>query len=447
MLKFKTYPDLDYASERKIRQFQTRKIREVVHYVYSHSKFYQRLFKREGLKPSQIKSLKDLEKIPLTTKDDLRKKNFDFVCAPHKEWADLFTTGGTTGLPVYLPQTKNDLSRTAWAEERTLRIAGIKKEDLVQFNMPMSTAMWGAGLSYWMGYQLIGAGVLRSGPGFAEQQIQNMERLKATVIHSQSSFLIRLGLMAKEKGVMKRLKIRLLLAGLENILNEDFSRNELGKKLEEVWKGCRVCAVYGNSESASPVNECQAESGYHLTSEFCYLEIVDSKTGKVLPPGEKGMMVITPFNLEGLPLLRYALGDVSFIIEGRCKCGRTAPRLGPILGRTDDMMKIKGVIVYPSGIEDIILSVKEVSSYYIEVDKDKNFMDQVRVYAAPKRELSKDEKERLSEEINYAIKSKLQISAKVTLRSPQEIQEKVMPKGSTKPKKFWDLRSKKEKVK
>lgn len=440
MLSYKMHPEMDFKSPKTVRSFQFEKIKNQIHYVSQCSPFYKELFHKEKIKPEKIKTWKDFQHIPFTTKDRLRTRNTDFFCQPKGKWADVFTTSGTTGGVVYFPVTKRDLARTAYAEKRCLEIAGIRSDDVVQFHMPMSTGMWGAGVSYYLGYQLIGACVLRTGPGNAEQQIQNMKTMQATVIHSQAGFLYRLGVMANQQGIMEQLKVRFLLAGLENILCEDLARNELGKKLEQVWQNSRVCAVYGNTESASPVNECEAKQGYHLTPEFCYYEVINRETGKPVDEGEHGMLVITPLDMQGLPLIRYELGDVSFLFTGKCACKRTAPRLGPIIGRTDDQIKIKGVSVYPSAIENAVLSVPEAGPYFIEVYKDENFMDQVKVAVAPGPPLPQEKWDELSAKVNSAIQSRLHFSARVEVTKQADIQARVQPPGSTKPRKFFDLR-------
>jgi phenylacetate-CoA ligase len=433
MLKFKIKPELDYSDKKKLERFYIEKLKKVINYAYKNSRFYYNFFKKNKINPEKIKTIKDFQKIPFTYKEDLRKNNFDFIAVEKEKWVDVFSTTGTTGERIYFPITSSDLSRTAYAEYRCLKIAGVKESDIVQFTYPMSTAMWGAGISYYLGYQLIGCCVLRYGPGAVEEQLENMRKLSATIVHAQAGFLARLGEIAWEKKIMKKLKVRLILPAIENLLNEDLTRNELGKKLEEIWKYARLCAVYGNTESAAPLKECEYKSGYHITPEFCYYEIVNPETNEILPPGEKGVIVITPLDVEGLPLIRYYLGDISFLIEEKCKCKRSAPRLGPILGRVDEMMKIKGVVVYPQAIENILKSLKEIGDYYIEIYRE-NYLDKLRIYIS----LKEGEKE-IVERINNLLKAKLNISGEIFIKSEKEIQEKISS-TSAKIKRVFDLR-------
>lgn len=456
MLKFKIHPHLDYEGEKKIKEFQLKEVKRQIIYCYKNSIFYKTIFDKNKIKPTDIKKLSDLQKIPLTTKEDLRQNNFDFICAKKEKWTDVFATTGTTGERIYFPQTCNDLSRTAYAELRCLTIAGIKPSDVVQFTYPMSTAMWGAGISYYLGYQLIGTCVLRYGPGAAEEQIENINKLGATVVHAQAGFLAKLGMLAKEKNIMDKLKVRLILPAIENLLQEDLSRNELGKQLESIWNTSRLCAVYGNTESAAPINECEYKMGYHITPEFCYYEVLDSQNYKPVAPGEKGVLVITPLRVEGLPLLRYNLGDISFLISGKCKCKRCAPRLGPILGRQDDMIKIKGVAIFPQVIEQEIVKIKEIDEYYIEVYKDEYYTDKIKIYLSIKDEnlsgetpdLPVGQPSRLSrgvfseqtDELKNALKSKLNITAEMEIKSKEEILSKIQPESTAKVKRFYDRR-------
>lgn len=438
MVKFKIRPELDYSDEETLKKFYFAKLKKVIDYVYNNSKFYHNFFKKNKIDPHKIKSIKDFQKIPFTYKEDLRKNNFDFICVKKEKWVDVFATTGTTGERIYFPLTSSDLSRTAYAEYRCLKIAGVKEDDIVQFTYPMSTAMWGAGISYYLGYQLIGACVLRYGPGSAEEQVENIQRLSATVVHAQAGFLAKLGQIAWERKIMKKLKVRLVLPAIENLLNEDLKRNDLGKEIEKIWKYARLCAVYGNTESASPLKECEYKMGYHITPEFCYYEVVHPETGEVLPYGEKGVLVITPLDIEGLPLLRYYLGDISFLISGKCKCRRTAPRLGPILGRVDEMMKIKGVIVYPQAIENILRSIKEIEDYYIEIERE-DYIDKLKVYLSLKE--GEDERE-IVEKTNNVLKAKLNITGEIFIKTNKEIQEKISSVSSAKIKRIFDLRKK-----
>jgi phenylacetate-CoA ligase len=431
LLKYKIHPELDYSSLKKIKSFQWEKLKETLNYAYKKSSYYHNLLNKHKLYPERIKTYSDFINIPLTTKETLRKNNFKFFAVKKEKWADCFTTGGTTGNPVYFPQTKNDLARTSWAEYRCLKIAGLKEDDIVQFNMPMSTALWGAGISYYLGYQLIGCCVLRFGPSSPEPQLKTMVNLKANVLHSNVGFSIKLGMLAKKMNINKKLKIRLLLAGLENILQDNLNRNKLGKLLESLWKKTRVCAVYGNTETAAPINECEEKQGYHLTPEFTFIEILNPETLKPLSYGEKGVIVVTTLGVEGLPLIRYLLGDVSFLIEGRCACGRTAPRVGPISGRIDEQIKIKGVIVYPSHLESLLKSNSKLEEYFIEVKKTKDYLDKLIFYIVP---IKKENK--IKEDIKEEVKEKFNLTPTVIFLSKREIENKIKKISTTKPKRF-----------
>jgi len=437
MLKYKIYPELDFASENKIKNFQWEQIKLSLNYANKFSPFYKKLFLKHKITPEKIKTYKDFLQIPLTTKDDLRKYNFQFFAVDKNKWVDCFSTGGTTGTPVYFPITKNDLSRTAFAEYRCLTIAGIKEQHIVQFNMPMSTALWGAGLSYYLGYQLIGSCVLRFGPSSAEAQIKTMTELGATVLHSNVGFSIKLAQTAEELNLKNKLKVKLILAGLENILQPDLKRNSLGKTLQNYWKKARVCAVYGNTESAAPINECQYQQGYHLTPEFTFIEILNPHSFQPVEVGEKGVMVITNFGVEGMPLIRYCLGDISFLISGKCKCGRTAPRLGAVEGRIDEQVKIKGVNIYPSSLENILKINKNINDYFIEVEKGKDFTDNLILNLNISESASESE---ISVKLRQTVREKFNLTPQINFCPLEEIRKKITAASINKPKRFVDKR-------
>ena len=430
---------IDFCSPGEIRKFQFKRLQKVINYVYAKSIFYRDKFKKVNLAPEDIKTLEDIQKIPITTKEDLRIRNWDFVCAPRESWVDMFVTSGVTGKQIYFPLTKGDIEENAKQEAKFWKILGARKEDVVQLTLPMGSAMWCAGLLWWLGNFVNGTCVLRFGPGQTDAQIRNMQLLKPTILCGTSSFLIKLGFAAS--GCLEEIKPRLLICTGESILSEDLKKNALGRRLNEAWGGIPIRSVYGSTEGARCC-ECEIGQGYHTLPEVGFIEIVDPVTYKVLKLGETGMLLFTRFNIEGLPLLRYAIGDITFMIDEKCKCGRNTPRIGPILGRIDHQMKIKNVKVFPSAVDEIILGIPQVSQYYLEAYADDNFMDKLRVY------ISSDEVEyeggpnKLIAMVSEKLKSALGIRIEVIFQGSDEILRKVMLPDKTKALKFFDLRRK-----
>lgn len=429
---------LDFLPIGEIRKLQFRKLRETIEYAYEKSGFYKGMFRKLKMTPEDIKTIEDIQRIPITTKDDLREKNFDFVAVSRDNWVDCFATSGTTGKPIYLPCTKEDLKRIANLTAKTFQIAGVKKEDKVQFTLPIGIGMWIAGLAFWLGNLINETCTFRIGPGNIDAQIQNMLLLKPTILLGTPSFLINLGNLARNNKYFYEIRPRLLLITAENILTGDLKRNLLGKRLVETWDGVAVRSGFGSNEMEAVGFECEAEVGHHIPAESIFFEIVEPKTHKVLKEGEEGMLVITHLGVKGLPLIRYAQGDVTFKIIEKCKCGRTTPRIGPILGRIDQQLKIKGVNIYPSAVEDVISGIPEINQYYLEAYTDENLMNRLRIYfSVAESSLSIN---KLTILIKEKIRSILGINVEVIYEKPEVILQKSMLPGSRKPSKFRDLR-------
>lgn len=430
---------IDFCSPDEIREFQFKRLQKVINYVYARSIFYRDKFKKANLVPEDIKTLNDIRKIPITTKEDLRIRNWDFVCVPRESWADMFVTSGVTGKQIYFPLTKGDIEENAKQQAKFWQTLGVRKEDMVQLTLPMGSAMWCAGLLWWLGNFVNGTCVLRFGPGRTGAQIRNMRLLKPTILCGTSSFLIKLGFAASS--CLEEIKPRLLICTGENILSEDLKKNALGRRLSEAWGGIPIRSVYGSTEGARCC-ECETGQGYHTLPEVGFIEIVDPVTYKVLKPGETGMLLFTRFSIEGLPLLRYAIGDITFMIDEKCGCGRNTPRIGPILGRVDDRMKINGVNVFPSAVEEIVLRIPQVSQYYLEVYMSDNFRDKLRVYISSDQVEYERVPGKLSAIVEEKIRSMLGVRVEVIFQKLDEILRKVMPHGTIKPLKFFDLRKK-----
>jgi phenylacetate-CoA ligase len=305
-------------------------------------------------------------------------------------WADVVTTGGTTGKPVYIPFTKKDLFRNAYFIAKKFSVFGLRKDDIAYITAPVEQSMWIGGLSVWLGCLKIGACALRAGHISIDKHMEFLARFKPSVIFGLPSFVLRLGEEINDRMLQKIPKPRLIITFGENIMNKDFSRNILGSRIEKVW-GAKVISGYGATE-ASPGFECVFQFGHHILSEMIYVEVVDPKTSKVLKPLEEGLVVITHFGREGLPLIRYANGDISFLDNRKCKCGRKSFRLGPVLGRIDEMVKIKGINIFPSQLEDLLLSTAFIKDFFIELFTGSDLCDKIRVLVEFKEGLSKREK-------------------------------------------------------
>ncbi len=437
---------IDYRSKDEISSFQLRKIKEAVEYAYNHSKFYKRLYKKAKISPDKIKKLEDIERLPLVTRSDVVENNWSISAISKSNWIDISTTSGTTGRPIYLPWSKKDFVRLSKITSILHKIAGITKEDIVQITYPLGAGMWIAGIHNWLGLYVNECCSLRMGPGFSEDQVKVMKDLEATVLLGSPSFILKLGNIARKKRVLRKMKVRLICVSGENIVNNDFSFNKLGKKIVDTWKGVKVKPVYGASEGSICGTVCDRGRGYHISSNFFYLEILDPKTYKVLPPGEIGILVMTVFDAEAFPLIRYVIGDLTFIFPEECKCGWNSFRLGPILGRADKLFKFKGILINPEELGGLVQSIKQVDHYYIEVIKDEEFMDRLKICIGCKGRMEGEA--RIKEIVKEKVKSRFRINVDVFIKPVEIVKKRIFfdEKGELrrKPVHFFDFRKEKE---
>jgi phenylacetate-CoA ligase len=341
----------------------------------------------------------------------LAKRNDEFIAVPKDMWTDLVTTTGTTGKPIYIPFTKKDILRNAYFIAKKFLIFGLKKDDVAYITVPTEQSMWIGGLSVWLGCLKIGTCSLRAGNVSIDKHTEFIERFRPTVIFGLPSFILKLGEEIKVRKFQKIKSPRLIVTFGENVMNRDFSRNTLGKNVERLW-GAKVISLFGSTEG-SPGIECIFQLGHHVLPEMVYIEIIDPKTLNVLKPQEEGLVVMTHFGREGLPLIRYANGDISFLVSGKCKCKRIGPRLGPVLGRIDEMVKIKGVNLYPSQIENFLLGIPFIHDFFIELFTDKNSCDKIKVNIKFKEGFH--HKEKTDKLIYLQNKLKEKISVKIEL--------------------------------
>jgi phenylacetate-CoA ligase len=351
------------------------KLQRVVDYARRSSPYYRQLFAQIRL-PRKIGDISRFESIPVTFRRDLEKRNDEFVAVPRSEWADLVTTSGTTGRSVYIPFTKKDVSRNAGFIASKFSVFGLRKDDTAYITVPMGQSMWIGGLSVWLGCLETGACALRAGTVGMETHMEFLARFRPTVIFGLPSYIRRLGEELAARG-LSGIRPRLIVTFGENIMNRDLSRNPLGRQVERLWK-TKAISGYCSSE-VSPGFECVFQAGHHILREMVYVEIVDPRSQKLLKAGEEGLVVTTHFGRDGLPLIRYANGDISFLVKGRCRCGRSSHRLGPIVGRIDEMLKVKGVTICPSNIEGILRGMPSIDDFSIELFGNQGQCDRIEV--------------------------------------------------------------------
>ncbi|AEA43417.1 phenylacetate--CoA ligase family protein [Fluviicola taffensis] len=338
---------------------------ESIQYVSKHSPFYQTHFSKETVKeltPERFRTL------PFTSKEDLSLNNTDFLCVPTNQIAEYVTTSGTSGKPVTIYLTKNDLIRLGKNEKESFELTGAKAGDVFQL-MTTIDKQFMAGLAYYLGVQELNAGMIRIGPGVPALQWNSILENKPTILIAVPSFLVNLIDYAKQNNIdINQTSVRSVICIGEPIREDDLSENVLAKRIHADWN-VELFSTYASTEMGAAFTECTAHQGGHLNEGLIYLEVLDDD-GKDVPNGEKGEIVISTLGTEGTPLIRYKTGDVARVYRDACPCGRTSPRVGPIIGRKNQMIKFKGTTIFPPSIYEIFDSRSEVSCYKIEVSKD-----------------------------------------------------------------------------
>ena len=427
-------PEIETINRKKLRELQLERLRHIVAYAYDNVPMYKKRFDEIGLKPSHIRTLKDIELIPYTTKDDLRDNYpFGLFAVPMKKIVRLHASSGTTGKPVVGGYTRADLDNWSDCIARLLVMAGATEEDIFHVAFGYGLFTGGFGLHY--GIEKLGAAVVPVSSGNTERQLMLMKDFGATALVATPSYAMYLAETAKREGILGDLKVRLVCMGAEA------STPEMHTALQELL-GAFPTENYGLTEGAGPgvAGECHEKGGMHINEDMFYAEIVDTEHNRALGEGEKGEMVITTLTKEGMPVLRYRTKDITSITYEPCKCGRTLARMARVVGRTDDMLIIRGVNVFPSQIESVLMGMKELGkTYEIVVDR-VNYMDtlEVRVEVDDAGLLTDYSKlEELVAKIRHALRVVLQLDVKVRLVEPFSIK-----RAEGKVKRVIDLRKK-----
>lgn len=340
----------------ELKEEQFAVLKEQFKTLKDRSPFYAKKF--EGIDLSDVQTQADFEALPFSEKADLRDAYpLGLAAVPESEIVRIHSSSGTTGTPVIIPYTQQDVIDWAMQFARCYEMAGITKDDRIQITP--GYGLWTAGIGFQLGAERLGAMAVPMGPGNTDKQIRFMKDMQSTVLCATSSYALLLAEEIAKRGVRDELNLKRAVIGSERWGHKMRQRiaNELGVKIYDIYG---LTEVYGPGIGVS----CDYECGMHVWDDYCYFEIVDPKTGKVLPDGEIGELVITTLRKEGAPLVRYRTHDLSRIIPGECECGSPSPRIDTLIGRTDDMVKVKGVNIFPAQIEEIIKFTDGASSEY-----------------------------------------------------------------------------------
>jgi len=411
-------PEIETASRDQIRAWQDERLVKTVKHAYDNVSYYREKMKAAGLEPGDIQSVDDLYKLPFMSKDDLRDSYPDGLLAvPLRDCVRIHSTSGTTGKRVVAYYTQNDIDMWDECCARALVAAGATPEDVVQVSYGYGLFTGGAGLNG--GSHKLGSLTLPMSSGNTDRQIQFMCDLKATVLACTPSYAAYLGESIEERGVKDKLSLKSGIFGAEAWSEE--MRHDIEEKL-----GIKAYDIYGLTEISGPgvSFECEDQSGMHINEDNFIAEIIDPSTGKVLPDGEKGELVFTSITKEAFPLLRYRTKDICILSHEPCACGRTFRKMTKPLGRSDDMLIVKGVNVFPSQIETVLMNEGYPANYVIIVTRENN-SDKIELQVEITPEMFSDELSQVSareKKLINALKSMLGIYVNVKLVAPKSIE-------------------------
>ncbi len=404
-----------------LEALQLKRLVSTLERVYATVPFYKKKFEEGGIRPADVKSLKDLKRLPFTTKADLRDNYpFGMFTVPLEQVVRIHASSGTTGKQTVVGYTRRDIDTWAEVMARSLAAGGVQKNDIVHNSYGYGLFTGGLGVHY--GAEKIGASVIPMSGGNTKRQIIVMQDFGSTVLTCTPSYALYLAEAAEEMGVdIKKLKLRVGIFGAEPW--SERMRDEIEDKLK-----IQAVDIYGLSEIIGPgvANECiEAKRGLHIFEDHFIPEIIDPRTREVLPYGEKGELVFTTITKEAFPLIRYRTRDISVLYPQPCKCGRTHVRMERVSGRSDDMLIIRGVNVFPSQIESVLMNIEGVEPHYLLIVDRKGNLDTLEVQVEVKEKVFSDEVKTLQAlggKIEKEIKDLLGVTAEVKLVEPKTIQ-------------------------
>jgi len=425
-------PEFELMRKRELEDLQLRRLKSTVEKVYKSVSFYHRRMKEAGISPADIESLADLARLPTTRKANLRENYpFGLFAVPREEVVRVHASSGTTGKPTVVGYTKGDIETWSDIMARDFVMVGVNKGDVFQNAVNYGFFTGGLGIHY--GIERMGAMAVPSGVGNTERQLEIMQDFGTTVLHCTPSYALYLAETAKANGMVEKLKLRIGCFGAEPWSDE--ARRDLEEDLN-----IKAYDSYGLSEMFGPgvAFECQEQNGLHIWEDHFLVEILD-KDEQPCAPGEPGELVITSLTKEAMPLLRYHTGDVSYFLDEKCSCGRTSRKLHRFLGRADDMLIVRGINVFPSQIEDVLVSLPEIGNYFqVIVDRPKHGLDELTIQVEMKDEAFTGELadlSRVQRKVENKLKSVLNVRSKIEL-----VEKGSLPRTAGKSRKIVDKR-------
>lgn len=429
------YRDISFSPPEEIRKIQEGQLQEHIAYCIKHSSFYSKLLKNVRTECNNI-TIDQLSKIPFTEKSDIEQNNDDFCAVTSDKVVDIVLSSGTTGKPIRMMYTDYDLKRLAYNEERSFAGCGLTSNDTVLLTCTMDRCFV-AGLAYFLGIRNVGAAAIRNGHNSLESHLRIIKQMNPTALIGVPSFLRKLGLYLKKSGINPdKTGVSKLVCIGEPLRRENLELLKVGDDLQSIWQA-QAFSTYASSEIVTTFCECTAQQGGHLLPDLAVVEIID-ENGTVLSPGNIGEIVVTPMAVEGMPLIRFKTGDVSFLIDEQCSCGRFSLRLGPILGRKKQMMKIKGTTLYPQALYTALEEIEVINDYYVTVSREGKLSDIIEI------NVSVNDVSCTTDLIQDKLQARLRVKPEVVIVDSETITQKVYDPKSRKPIRFIDKRQVKQ---
>ncbi|MCD6526732.1 MAG: AMP-binding protein [Desulfuromonas sp.] len=429
--------ELSFAPAQQIEQQQQQLLRRHVQYVAQHSAFYRRRCQQLGIDLARIGSYDDLTQLPLTTKDDLERhgehNGDEFLCVDQQQISDICLTSGTTGLPVAFMQSGQDLDRLAFNEQLAFVTAGLSADDRVLIAAAIDRCFM-AGMAYFLGLKQIGATAIRGGSSSVAVVAQLVQRFHPSAMVGVPTMLLALASTLREQGIDPQCcGVKKLICIGEPVRQQNLELSALGERLQQTWQA-QIFGTYASTEMATTFVDCPEGCGGHVSPQLMMVEVVDDQ-GLRVPHGTAGEVVATPLQVTGMPLLRFCTGDIATLYTEPCNCGRNSWRLGPVLGRKNQMLKYRGTTVYPPAIFAVLQEIEQVAAFYIEVFDDYALSDRIRVVvgsACP---------ELTAHHIEERLAARIRVKPQVVIEDVDSVCRKTIQQDKRKPVTFFDYRT------
>jgi phenylacetate-CoA ligase len=432
-VKTNTSQNIRQYFDAQILNAQENLLQQHLKYVAEFSPYYRNLYRKSVVNISSVKTIADLQSLPVTQKEDLQNFNMDFLCVDPHQVIEFCSTSGTLGSPVTIALTESDLERLALNEYNSFLHIDSNSDDIFHLMLSLDRQFM-AGIAYYLGARKLGAGIIRGGPGNFSMHIQTIQRINPTVLVAVPSFIVGLIGYAFEHQIdLNKTSVKKIICIGENLRNEDFSLNALGTRIAANWN-VQLFSTYASTEQQTAFTECKHGKGGHLQHDLLVFEILD-EDNRQLPPGSPGELTITPLGVEGMPLIRYRTGDICSWHHEICECGRKTPRISPVLGRKKQLIKYKGTTLYPQTIFNALNDMDFVSDYVVRVFKNDMGTDDLEMIVSIKtdREISESA-------LKQNLQSKLRIVPNIRLADTAQVQKMQLVEGKRKVTRLIDER-------